>query len=160
MSISLPYLRRRITLHLAHNVKRAAQQVLRGTSCSSSGSTSCRRWKRPSRRRSTSRWSAASFPKASTAAARCRSPPCAPIGKFATPCDFALRLVGGRPAGIATWSAYPSITAAPINPRIHVMGQELTSTGVPTGIERQKRLVRYCRGYLRPSACVVPLNWP
>ena len=40
------------------------------------------------------------------------------------------------------------------------MGQELTSTGVPTGIERQKRLVRYCRGYLRPSACVVPLNWP
>jgi hypothetical protein len=39
-------------------------------------------------------------------------------------------------------------------------GQELTSTGVPTGIERQKRLVRYCRGYLRPSACVVPLNWP
>ena len=36
------------------------------------------------------------------------------------------------------------------------MGQELTSTGVPTGIERQKRLVRYCRGYLRPSACVVP----
>jgi hypothetical protein len=38
--------------------------------------------------------------------------------------------------------------------------QELTSTGVPTGIERQKRLVRYCRGYLRPSACVVPLNWP
>jgi hypothetical protein len=40
------------------------------------------------------------------------------------------------------------------------MGQELTSTGVPTGIERQKRLVRYCRGYVRPSACVVPLNWP
>src|SRR5712671_6289510 len=39
-------------------------------------------------------------------------------------------------------------------------GPELTSTGVPTGIERQKRLVRYCRGYLRPSACVVPLNWP
>jgi hypothetical protein len=38
--------------------------------------------------------------------------------------------------------------------------EELTSTGVPTGIERQKRLVRYCRGYLRPSACVVPLNWP
>jgi hypothetical protein len=40
------------------------------------------------------------------------------------------------------------------------MGQELISTGAPTGIERQKRLVRYCRGYLRPSACVVPLNWP
>src|SRR5215470_8052914 len=42
----------------------------------------------------------------------------------------------------------------------NAIGQELTSTGVPTGIERQKRLVRYCRGYLRPSACVVPLNWP
>jgi DNA helicase-2/ATP-dependent DNA helicase PcrA len=25
---------------------------------------------------------------------------------------------------------------------------------------RRKRLVRYCRGYLRPSAFVVPLNWP
>jgi hypothetical protein len=46
------------------------------------------------------------------------------IGKFATPCDLALRLVGGRPAGIATWSAYPSIAAGPINPRIDVMGQE------------------------------------
>jgi hypothetical protein len=33
--------------------------------------------------------------------------------------------VGGRPAGIATWSAYPSIAAAPINPRIDVMGQKL-----------------------------------
>src|SRR5712691_1767225 len=53
----------------------------------------------------------------------CRSPPCAPIGRFATPCDLALRLVGGRPAGIATWSAYPSIAAAPINPKIDVMGQ-------------------------------------
>jgi hypothetical protein len=28
------------------------------------------------------------------------------------------------------------------------------------GIERLKRLVRYCRGYLGPSACVVPLNRP
>ncbi len=54
----------------------------------------------------------------------CRSPPCAPIGRFATPCDLALRLVGGRPAGIATWSAYPSIAAAPINPKIDVMGPE------------------------------------
>ncbi len=43
---------------------------------------------------------------------------------------------------------------------LHSLGQELTSTGVPTGIERQKRSVRYCRGYLRPSARVVPLNWP
>ena len=34
-----------------------------------------------------------------------RSPPRAPIGRFATPCDLALRPVGGRPAGIATWSA-------------------------------------------------------
>src|SRR5260370_28256122 len=57
----------------------------------------------------------------------CRSPPCAPIGRFATPCDLALRLVGGRPAGIATWSAYPSIAAAPINPKIDVMGQLRTS---------------------------------
>src|SRR6266849_3449241 len=54
----------------------------------------------------------------------CRSPPRAPIGRFATPCDLALRLVGGRPAGIATWSAYPSIAAAPINPKIDVMGQK------------------------------------
>src|SRR6266853_5596449 len=46
--------------------------------------------------------------------------------KSATPCDLALRLVGGRPAGIATWSAYPSIAAAPINPRIDAMGQEET----------------------------------
>jgi hypothetical protein len=59
----------------------------------------------------------------------CRSPPCAPIGSFATPCDLALRLVGGRPAGIATWSAYPSIAAAPINPRIDVMGQLRKKSG-------------------------------
>jgi hypothetical protein len=56
----------------------------------------------------------------------CRSPPCAPIGRFATPCDLARRLAGGRPAGIATWSAYPSIAAAPINPKIDVMGQQET----------------------------------
>ena len=59
----------------------------------------------------------------------CRSPPRAPIGSFATPCDLALRLVGGRPAGIATWSAYPSIAAAPINPRIDVMGQLRKKSG-------------------------------
>lgn len=53
----------------------------------------------------------------------------APIGRFATPCNLALRLVGGRPAGIATWSAYPSIAAAPINPRIDVMGQQRTLSG-------------------------------
>src|SRR5258708_2507418 len=48
--------------------------------------------------------------------------------RFATPCDLALRLVGGRPAGIATWSPYPSIAAAPVNPRIDVMGQRRTLT--------------------------------
>jgi len=48
----------------------------------------------------------------------------------------------------------------PKAPPLHGARQELTSTGVPTGIERQKRSVRYCRGYLRPTACVVSLNWP
>jgi hypothetical protein len=37
--------------------------------------------------------------------------------------------------------------------------QELASTGVPTGIERQNVLVGFCRGYLRPFACVMPMNW-
>jgi hypothetical protein len=72
----------------------------------------------------------------------CRSPPCAPIGRFATPCDLALRLVGGRPAGIATWSAYPSIAAAPINPRIDVMGHKGTPTIMGTSGYRKSRLAQ------------------
>lgn len=44
-----------------------------------------------------------------------------PIGKSATPRDLALRLTGGRLPEIATWSAYPSIAAVPINPGIDVM---------------------------------------
>jgi len=38
----------------------------------------------------------------------CRGPPRVPIGKTATPCDFALRLVGGCLHGVGRWSGYPS----------------------------------------------------
>src|SRR5262249_38205637 len=75
-------------------------------------------------------------------------------------------LISGKGQGLPLRLRWPYVRCIPDNcspiasPDSAALGQELTSTGVPTGIERQKRLVRYCRGYLRPSACVVPLNWP
>jgi hypothetical protein len=52
-------------------------------------------------------------------ALRSHGPEHAPIGRTATAFDLAPR-PGCRPY-IATWSAYPSIAAAPINPGIDVM---------------------------------------
>jgi|ERR1700730_4573811 hypothetical protein len=56
---------------------------------------------------------------------RCRSPPLAPIGKSATACDLALRLMGGCLPDFAGGSQVPSSMAAmPSPPGIDVMAQK------------------------------------
>jgi hypothetical protein len=57
-----------------------------------------------------------------------RGRPRAAIGKSATACDLALRLAGRRLSDIATCSAYPSITAALINPGSDVMCHKRSNT--------------------------------
>jgi hypothetical protein len=58
---------------------------------------------------------------------------------------------------IALWAEFSTFCISDFFNRIR---QELTSTGDPTGIERQKRFGRFLSwGYLRPFACVMPMNW-
>jgi hypothetical protein len=51
---------------------------------------------------------------------RCRDQPRAPIGQYATSCDFVLRLMVRLSSDFAGWSGYPSIAGLSINPGIDV----------------------------------------
>jgi hypothetical protein len=53
----------------------------------------------------------------------CRGPPRAPIGKSATACDFALRLVRRLSSRFRRVVRLPPIAALTIDPEINVMGQ-------------------------------------